>query len=64
MSRALPFTQASLRRAIEAAHKAGLRVRRIRPDGTLVVDDGSEPVAEIVWVDEDETLCRWKDVQA
>jgi hypothetical protein len=60
MSRALPFTQASLRRAIEAAHS----VRRIRPDGTLVVDDGSEPVAEIVWVDEDETLCRWKDVQA
>jgi hypothetical protein len=64
MSRALPFTQASLRRAIEAAHKAGLRVRRIQPDGTLIVDDGSEPVAEIVSVEEDKTLYRWKDVQA
>lgn len=37
MTRALPFTQASLRRAIEAARKSGLRVTGIRPDGTLVV---------------------------
>jgi hypothetical protein len=64
MTRALPFTQAGLRRAIEAAHKAGLRVRRIRPDGTLIVDDGSAPIAETDPVEEDETLSRWKDVQA
>jgi len=64
MTRALPFTQAGLRRAIEAAHKAGLRVRRIRPDGTLIVDDGSAPIAETDSVEEDETLSRWKDVQA
>jgi hypothetical protein len=39
MTRTVPFTQASLRRAIEAARKAGLRVTGIRPDGTLVVED-------------------------
>ncbi len=58
MTRALPFTQAGLRRAIEAARKAGLRVRRISPDGTLLVDDASESIAEIVSVEE------WKDVEA
>jgi hypothetical protein len=64
MTRALPFTQASLRRAIEAARKAGLRVRRIRPDGTLIVDDASESIAEIVSVEEDEGLSKWEDVEA
>jgi hypothetical protein len=58
-----PFTQAGLRRAIEAAHKAGLRVRQIRPDGTLIVDDGREPIAEIDSVKEDEALSKWRDVQ-
>jgi hypothetical protein len=38
MSRALPFTQASLRRAIEAAHKAGLRVR---PGATIAAENGA-----------------------
>jgi hypothetical protein len=37
MTRSVPFTQASLRRAIEAARKSGLRVTGIRPDGTLIV---------------------------
>ncbi len=39
MTRAVPFTQASVRRAIEAARRAGLRVTAIRPDGTVVVID-------------------------
>jgi hypothetical protein len=39
MTRAVPFTQAILRRAIEAARKAGLRVTGIRPDGTLIVGE-------------------------
>ncbi len=38
MSKALPFTERSLRRAIRAALKAGLRVTGIRPDGTLLVE--------------------------
>ena len=43
MTRAIRFTQASLKRAIEAARKAGLRVTGIKPDGTLIVDDENNP---------------------
>jgi hypothetical protein len=42
-SRALPFTQARLKRAIAAAQAAGLCVTAIRPDGTLEI--GSHPQA-------------------
>jgi hypothetical protein len=43
MTRAIPFTKARLRRAIEAAREGGLRVTGIRPDGTLIVDENSQP---------------------
>jgi hypothetical protein len=49
MTRALPFTQAGIRRAIEAAHKSGYRVVGIRPDGTLILekqDQGNPQLAE------------------
>lgn len=39
MTRAIPFTQASLRRAIKAARDAGLRVTGIRQDGTLIIGE-------------------------
>jgi hypothetical protein len=39
MTRAIPFTQASLKRAIEAARKAGLRIKGIAPDGTLLLEE-------------------------
>ena len=39
MTRAIRFTQASLRRAIEAAREPGLRVRGIPPDGTLLLEE-------------------------
>jgi hypothetical protein len=42
-SRALPFTQAGLKRAIAAAQAAGLHVTAIRPDGTIEL--GSHPQA-------------------
>ena len=42
MTRPVPFTKARLRRAIEAAREAGLRVTGIRPDGTLIVDDNPQ----------------------
>jgi hypothetical protein len=48
MTRAIRFTQASLRRAIEAARKAGLRVTGIRPDGTLIVDDNPQALEKPV----------------
>lgn len=43
MTKPLPFTQAGLKRAILAARATGLRVTGIRPDGTLIVDDGPAP---------------------
>jgi len=36
-------TQADIRRAIRAAMDSGLRVLAVRPDGTIVVDNGAEP---------------------
>lgn len=39
MTRPIPFTQASLRRAIKAAREAGLRVTGIRQDGTLIIGE-------------------------
>ncbi len=42
MTHPLPFTKARLRRAIQAAREAGLRVTGIRPDGTLIVEDNPQ----------------------
>ncbi len=70
MTRALPFTEASLRRAISAARKAGLRVMGIRPDGTLLVSDGdggSDGVAGAADRSESgagASRSRWEDVRA
>jgi hypothetical protein len=47
MTTRLPFTQASVRRAIAAARNAGLRVTGIGPDGTVLVDDGDKPVVVV-----------------
>jgi hypothetical protein len=48
MTRAISFTKASLRRAIEAAREAGLRVTGIRQDGTLIVDDNPQALEKPV----------------
>jgi hypothetical protein len=39
MTRAIPFTKAQIKRAIEAAREAGLRVKGIAPDGTLLLEE-------------------------
>jgi hypothetical protein len=44
MTTRLPFTQAKVTRAIAAAKKAGLRVVGIRPDGTVLVQEGDAPI--------------------
>jgi hypothetical protein len=67
VTRALPFTQASLRRAIGAARKSGLRVTGIRPDGTLIVNDVDNPSPEVAPAESNvdtAALSRWGDVQA
>jgi hypothetical protein len=39
MTKALPFTQASIARRIKGVEKAGLFVVGVKPDGTLIVAD-------------------------
>jgi hypothetical protein len=69
MTAALPFTQAGVCRAIKAAHKAGLRVTGIRPDGTVIVSDGEPdgsmpPVALHDSGSQNATSSKWDDVEA
>jgi hypothetical protein len=67
VTRALPFTQASLRRAIAAARKEGLRTTGIRPDGTLIVTAGDGSPEGIVSVMRDGQAIvpsKWEDVEA
>ncbi len=62
-SRALPFTQAQVRRAVKAVESAGKRVNRVtvNRDGSVVIDsmDGAHPA-----IDNRETALAtsWDDV--
>lgn len=47
MTSRLPFTRAGIRRAVNAAKDAGLTVKEIRPDGTVVVQDGDKPAPAV-----------------
>jgi hypothetical protein len=62
MTRALPFTEQSLRRAIAAARKEGLQVTGIRPDGTILVANTS-PHNEKLDVNPPDAA-RWSEVEA
>jgi hypothetical protein len=42
MSRANPYTQRAIERAIKAALSVGLKVVGVRPDGTVLTDDKPE----------------------
>ena len=68
MTQRLPFTQASLRRAIAAARKEGLRIAGIRPDGTVITAiAGENPPIELVGAaasGEFEAHSKWEDVEA
>jgi hypothetical protein len=59
MTRALPFTVASLARAIRAVERAGLFVVGVRPDGTLIV--GNKPVDLAGLVPETAPVSIWED---
>ena len=52
MTRALPFTQDSLARAMRGVEKAGRFVVGVRSDGTLIVADMPLDVASLVPVNE------------
>lgn len=42
MTRAVPFTQAAIERAIKAVEKRGYKVGGVKPDGTVLVYSGDE----------------------
>jgi hypothetical protein len=48
MSKPLPFTQASLARAIRGVEKAGKFVIGVKPDGTLIIGDKPVDVSSLV----------------
>ncbi len=65
MTRAVPFTQAALCRAIKAAERAGYRVGGLRPDGTVLVYTGDERPETLSIVPQPEQAKRdtsWDDV--
>jgi hypothetical protein len=67
MTRALPFTEANLKRAIRAAQHSGLQVVGIRPDGTLLLKGGDKSEASIAAASFDEnteTPSKWCDIKA
>jgi hypothetical protein len=45
MTRALPFTQVSLRCALAAARKEGFRAVRVLPDGSIIIEGREAPAA-------------------
>ncbi len=64
MTARLPFTKARVNRAIEAAREAGLRVIGIRPDGTVLVQEGDAPIVPIGEQKQDARPSRWGEVKA
>jgi hypothetical protein len=62
MTRALPFTQAQVRRAIKAAESAGLRVKRVTfgLDGSIAIDAGDNAI-EAIDIRETSPAASWDD---
>ncbi len=42
MTRAVPFTQAAIKKAVRAVEALGYKVGGVRPDGTVLVYTGDE----------------------
>ena len=67
MTKALPFTEHSIARAIRGVERAGLFVVGVRPDGTLIVSNKPIDPASLVpdepprskW---DEPRSKWEDL--
>lgn len=63
MTKAIPFTQDSLARAIKGVEKAGRHVVGVKPDGTLIVADKPVDVASLlpVSVQDAGSSSKWED---
>jgi hypothetical protein len=65
MTKALPFTEASLARAIKAVERAGRFVIGVRTDGTLIVGDKPIDLASMIPSNgQDEPSSKWEDQRA
>lgn len=64
MSKALPFTIASLSRAIEAVERAGRYVVGVRPDGILLVSQKPFDLGSLAAIPSDaqnDPTSKWRD---
>ena len=62
MTRALPFTAASLARAIKGVEKAGRFVVGVKPDGTLIITDKPIDITSVFPADgHNEPTSKWED---
>lgn len=65
MTKAMPFTEASLARAIKGVERAGRFVIGVRTDGTLIVGDKPLETASFVpTAGQDEPASKWEDQRA
>lgn len=58
MAKPLPFTQASLARAIRGVEKAGKFVIGVKPDGTLIISDKPFDVASLLPTEPEQSTAR------
>ena len=58
----IPFTQARVERAVKAARKLGLRVKGIRSDGTVEVEEAGAPIVPEIGAQQNEPVNSWADV--
>jgi hypothetical protein len=63
VTKALPFTEASLARAIKGVLRAGLFVLKVAPDGSLLVGDKPFDAASLVPDDEQPSLAAPKRLE-
>jgi hypothetical protein len=65
VTKALPFTEASLARAIKGVERAGRFVIGVKADGTLIVGDKPIDSASIMpMVEQDAPASKWEDQRA
>jgi hypothetical protein len=65
MTRALPFTEASLARAIKGVERAGRFVIGVRADGTLIVGDKPIETASMIPLEgQNAPASKWEDQRA
>ena len=58
----IPFTQARVERAVKAAWKLGLRVKGIRSDGTVEVEEAGASIVPEAAAQQNAQANSWEDV--